>query len=167
MRYPRYAAPEFIFNNALSSHAVQDYLSGLYRLDPLLRLVRSGNREGIFVLSKLKSNKSNRAYFDRLFRMSLIYDEAALLLPAPGGSSIAVCVERAARQFSSRDSDFLRMLYPLIKSLHGVHLDRIFRAPAPESEAGRGGWAKQAVLLIDKDGRPVFRTNPSSALTSG
>ena len=165
MRYPRYAAPEFIFNEALSAQAVRQYLAGLYRLDPLIRLVRSGIREGIFVLSKLKTTQSNRAYFDRLFRMSLIYDEAAILLPSPGGSGIAVCVERAARQFSNADMQLLRILYPLVKSLHSVHLDRIFRASAHELDPRRGGgWAAQALLVMDKDGRPVFRNARWSAL---
>jgi len=139
-------------------------MSGLYRLDPLLRLVRCGIREGVFVLSKLMSNESNRAYFDRLFSMSVISDEAALLLRSPGGSSIAVCVERAARQFSPADVRLLRTLYPLVKSLHGVHLDRIFRTPLHEAESRRRGWATQAIMVIDKEGRPVFRNDQWAVL---
>src|SRR5262249_38898437 len=152
-----------IFNKALSNQAVRIYLSGLYRLDPLLRLVRSGIRGGIFVLSKL-SNESNRAYFDRVFRMSLIYDEAAVLLPSPGGSSIAVFVERAAREFSKADVQLLRGLYPLVKSLHGLHLDRIFRTPLHEADSRRVDWATQAIMVIDKEGRPVLRNSQWAAL---
>jgi len=38
MMYSRYARPEFIFNTSLEADAVDIYLNGLYRLDPLLRL---------------------------------------------------------------------------------------------------------------------------------
>ena len=60
MRYSRYGAPEFIVNSAMPEKAVESYLRGLYRLDPLLRLVQSGTRHGWFILSRLIPTRANR-----------------------------------------------------------------------------------------------------------
>lgn len=153
MRYSHYAAPEFLANSAMSEEAVQSYLNGLYRLDPLLRLVRSGTRSGVFVLNQLKVSQAKGTYFDRIFTMSLIYDEAAVLLSTPGNSSIAICVERSTRQFSRPSVTMLKMLFPLIRSLHLVHLNRIFLQPPPRARER----TLDAIMIFDKHGRPVFR----------
>jgi len=153
VRYSRYGAPAVIVNAAMSETAMQAYAGGLYRLDPLLRLVQSGTREGCFSLRLLAGGKSNATYFDRLFQTAMIYDEAAVLLSAPGGGSIAICVERASRSFSQDDVAMMKVLYPIVRSLHQVHLDRTFSASGHSGQRD----AQQAILILDDHGRVVFR----------
>jgi hypothetical protein len=164
MRYAPYAAPAFIANSAMTEDAVQSYLQGLYRLDPLLRLVRSGTRDAVVVLSQLQRDEQSSAYFDRIFQMSLIYDEAALLLATPGNSSLAVCLERAARRFSTQDRDALRLLHPLIRSLHHVHLDRLFSGALGDGDTGQHPRPKDAVLILDSENQTVYRNGRWLAL---
>ena len=101
--------------------------------------------------------KFSDTYFDRLFQTSMIYDEAAILLSAPGGSSIAICVERAARKFSHHDIEHVKALYPVIESLHHVHLDRIFTLPSRGGRRKSQDRAQQAVMILDNRCRVVFR----------
>lgn len=165
MRYSRFAAPEFVHNTAMSDEAVDSYLNGLYRLDPLLRLVRSGTREGIFVLSRIREAGGNATYFDRIFQMSLIYDEAALLLLVPGGSSIAVCLERSTQKFSDDEIEILTDIHPLLQAVHRVHLERILLLSSRNLWHGqRVRSQEQAVLIRDRHGATVFRNEQWAAL---
>jgi DNA-binding CsgD family transcriptional regulator len=163
VRYSQYGAPEFIVNSAMTDSAVRLYLDGLYRLDPLLRLVQSGTRQGWFILRQIDDPEVSTTYFDRLFQIAMIYDEAAVLLSTPGGSSIAVCVERAAEKFSVRNMDLVRSLYPMLKSLHQVHLDRTFAVPS-HGRFGRVNRPKQAILILDNRNVPVFHNEGWSRL---
>ncbi|MDA0702162.1 MAG: helix-turn-helix transcriptional regulator [Proteobacteria bacterium] len=165
MRYSRFAAPEFVLNTAMSDDAVRIYLKGLYRLDPLLRLVRSGTREGVFVLSRIRESGGHTAYFDKIFQMSLIYDEAAWLLLVPGGSSIAVCLERSSEKFSDDDIETLTAISPLVQALHRVHLERVLSLSTQNLWYGDGVRSQQkAVLIRDRHGAAVFQNEQWSVL---
>ena len=95
VRYARYAVPELVVNNSMTDEAIEFYHSGLYRLDPLLRLAHSGFMSGVVTLSSLRSGDSNNAYFDKIFRSAIIFDELAIMMKAPGRICIALCIDRS------------------------------------------------------------------------
>lgn len=155
MRYARYAKPEFIVNKAMSREAVDFYLSGLYRLDPLLRLARTGRQSGVYALSLLRSDDGNNAYFDDIFRSALIFDELAILFAAPGQVCVAVCLDRANRRFTAEEIERVGTLFPALEGIHDSHIDRLF-APAMGGEGLFGREADYGIMVLDRDNRPVY-----------
>jgi DNA-binding CsgD family transcriptional regulator len=164
VRYGLYGPPELIVNNAMSDEAVELYAEGLYRLDPLLRLVKSGKRDGVFLISDIRDKVDASAYFENILRISVIRDEAAVLLATPGNSSLAICIDRPTGYFSKRHRDFLRTLHPLIRSLHLVHLDRVFSAPPRGPEGNLRGKPQNPVLILDKQNQAVYRNEAWAVL---
>lgn len=139
MRYAHYAMPEFVLNEAMSEEAVAFYLDGLYRLDPLLRISRNGPRRGVYTLSQLKDRESRSAYYDDIFRTALIYDELAILFPAPGRVCIALCLDRDSRRFSAREVRMIEGLYRRSRAC----TTRTSIAPSPRRSAAASAlpWA--------------------------
>ncbi len=158
MRYAQYAMPEFVVNEAMSDKAVAFYLNGIYRLDPLLRLSRSGSRRGVYTLGQLRSKETENAYYDNIFTTALIYDELAILFPAPGRVGVALCLDRDNRRFTSREVRLIEALYPALESLHKTHLDRTFSAALSGGMRNPLGDSKQAILILDRHNQPVFRS---------
>lgn len=158
MRYSQYAMPEFVVNRAMSDDAVAFYLHGLYRLDPLLRLWRSRRKATVVTLSGLKDDKVENRYFDDLFRTALIYDELAILLPAPSRICIAICCDRASRRFNAREIEAIETMYPTLEGLHAAHLERMFGAVLDGALRSPFDSGQKAMLIVDRNGRPVFRS---------
>jgi DNA-binding CsgD family transcriptional regulator len=148
----------------MSDEAIGFYLDGLYRLDPLLRISRSGPRRGVYTLSQLRDREGENAYYDDIFRTALIYDELAILFPAPGRVCIALCLDRDSRKFTSREIRSIETLYPALESLHNAHLDRTFAAALSGGIRGPLGDSQQAVLIVDRHNQPVFRSERWKAL---
>jgi len=157
MRYKRYAVPEFVENNSVTDELKRIYLDGLYRFDPLLRLVDSGIRDDTFILSKLRKPKSTDVYLDQIYQSSLIRDEAGILLSVPGGGCMAICIDHGFRNFRDTEIKIIENVFPLVKSIHTVHLDRTFLSLSYGSGRGSNSRAKQAIIIFDRHHQPIFR----------
>ena len=166
MRYALYAAPEFVVNRAMTPAAIKSYLEGLYRLDPLLRLWRERRDGTVVSLSQLRREEPEDRYFDDIFRTALIYDELAVMLPAPGRICVALCCDRAKGCFGERDLKAAQTLFPLLDGLHWTHLDRVFS----EALQGTGGTLfqdiHQAFSILDRDRNPVLKSDSWQRLES-
>jgi len=158
MRYSQYARPEFVVNEAMSEQAVAFYLDGIYRLDPLLRISRSGSRAGVYTLSRLREREARNADYDEFFRSALIHDELAILFPAPGRVCIALCLDRDSHRFTAREVRAIEALYPMLGALHELHLERAFAGALTSGLHRSPGAGRQATLILDRDDRPVFRS---------
>jgi len=156
VRYARYAAPEIVMNNAMSEDAIGFYHDRLYRLDPLLRLARDGPQTCVVTLSRLRSEDADNAYFDEIFRSALIYDEISMLLPAPGGVCVALCLDRSRRRFTDREINLIEAVYPALDGLHHAHIDRVLSSGFDRTPDIYGQHGKQAVLILDRDNREVY-----------
>lgn len=164
MRYGHYAMPEFVVNEAMSEEAIAFYLKGIYRLDPLLRISRNGSRRGVYTLGQLKGREGDSAYYDDIFRTALIYDELAILFPAPGRVCVALCLDRDSRRFAAHEVRTIERLYPTLEGLHNAHLDRTFAAALNGAIRAPLGQSQQAILILDRHDHPVFRSEGWQAL---
>jgi DNA-binding CsgD family transcriptional regulator len=170
MRYAAFDRPAFVVNGFMTEEAVELYLAGLYRLDPLQALSRT-NRTPTVVNLRASAAGSAREeqYLAELFRIAFIVDELAFLLPAHGGVSIAVCCEKCLEPFTEADREHAAALLPLVAALHRQHIDAVFvaawrRIGQGETAAGLSG----AIMVLDRAGRPVFandawRAHPGAA----
>lgn len=160
VRYPRYALPEFIVNRSMSDAAVELYFERLYRLDPLVRIARSGPETGVISLQRLRMADTDNAYFDDLFRSAWIFDELSMLFTAPGRVNIALCYDRADRAFTDEEIGIVESIFPLFEGLHEAHLDSSFRMLSEPSIWQREPHSGQRrVQILDKSLRRVYATS--------
>lgn len=158
VRYSRYGVPEFIVNRAMSEEALELYFQQLYRLDPLLRVARSGPATGVFCLRQLRASDHSNAYFDDLFRSAWIFDELTLMFAAPGRVSIALCFDRANRAFSDEEINRMETIFPLFEGLHESHLNSTFRSLDEPAIWHHGSVAQRCFQILDKNYHRVFAT---------
>lgn len=153
MRYAQFAKPQFLVNHSLTAEAEALYLQKLYRIDPLLRLVRSEVKERVLTTVEMHREENGAIYFEDLYRSAQIYDELVVLLPAAGGVWVALCLDLNDRNFTPDEVAFVRLLYPLLDSLHQRHI-------ASGLSAHRGGYlndSQLAVMVLDAQGEACFR----------
>lgn len=153
MRYAQFAKPQFLVNQSLTVEAEALYLQKLYRIDPLLRLVRSEVRERVLTTVEMHREENGAIYFEDLYRSAQIYDELVVLLPAAGGVWVALCLDLNDRNFRPDEVAFVRLVYPLLDSLHQRHI-------ASGLSGHRGGYlndSQLAVMVLDAQGEACFR----------
>lgn len=152
VKYSRFASPELLVNQSLDAAAVDDYLSNLYRLDPLLRLVESGSVPAVTSYEEMRPEDPANAFFDEIFKSGMILDELAILLPTPGHAYIALCFDRETRCFDRAELDGMRRLYPILLEAHAAHIRFAI-------QAGFGslfGDSQVGVALVAPDGALLY-----------
>ena len=142
MRYSRRRAPEYLIHEGLQPEHMAMYLRGLYRVDPIYRFCRRANARGVKDLAAMcVPAERSSDYFNVFLRLTGMADDLAILLPAGAGCSIGLVYER---RFAFRPGEVaaIRALFPVIESLHDLHLRfgpaRAHRRPRAEPQA-RGG----------------------------
>lgn len=153
MRYAQFAKPQFLVNHSLTAQAEALYMQKLYRIDPLLRLVRTQVRERVLTTIDMHREENGAIYLEDLFRSAQIYDELVVLLPAAGGVWVALCLDLNDREFRQDEVSFVRLVYPLIDSLHQRHISSCL-------SGHRGGYlndSQLAVMVLDTQGEACFR----------
>jgi DNA-binding CsgD family transcriptional regulator len=153
MRYAQFARPQFLVNHSLSADAVALYMQKLYRIDPLLRLVRAQVGERVLTVVDMRGEENGTIYFEDLYHSAQIYDELVVLLPAAGGIWVALCLDVNDRRFHEDEVAFVRLIYPLIESLHQRHISSCL-------SGHRGGYlndSQLAVMVLDSQGEACFR----------
>jgi DNA-binding CsgD family transcriptional regulator len=157
MRYARFSMPDFLVNEIMSREALDLYFAGYYRLDPFYNYWRQYGRCGVVPVKTILSyNKNEYEYFNVIYRQAHIHDEIAVFLPAPGGVSIAIFVERTADDFDESDIELIKLVYPTIDGLHKTHLDWLFVNSNPDIAGILSREIPRAVMILDRDGRRVF-----------
>ncbi|KPQ06102.1 MAG: Response regulator containing a CheY-like receiver domain and an HTH DNA-binding domain [Rhodobacteraceae bacterium HLUCCA12] len=167
MRYSAFDTPVFLYNNAMSDDAVEFYLRGLFRIDPLRKLSRENRQPQVVNLRSMTSQpRVEPDYLEQIFKIAFIYDELAFLLPTVGGLTIAICCERVRGMFTDEDKDHANSLLPLIVSLHQRHLQSFFSNRRTTPQADKDDFTG-AILILDAKGEPVFSSDAwrDSALT--
>jgi DNA-binding CsgD family transcriptional regulator len=144
MRYSRRGSPEYLIHEGLQPEHMAMYLRGLYRVDPIYRFCRRASARGVKDLAAMcvPADRTGE-YFNVFLRLTGMADDLAILLPAGAGRSIGLVYERRFA-FRPREIAAIRALFPVIESLHDLHLRfdpaRTRRRPRAQAQA-RGGAA--------------------------
>jgi DNA-binding CsgD family transcriptional regulator len=122
MRYSRRHAPEYVIHDGLQPEHVELYLRGLYRLDPIYKLCRERRVRGIKDLASVSTPDDRSGdYFNVFLQLTGMADDLVMLLPVDAETSIGVLYERKTA-FRVQEMADLQSLFPLIDSLHQLHL---------------------------------------------
>jgi DNA-binding CsgD family transcriptional regulator len=157
MRYARFSAPDFLVNEIMPPEAVDLYFAGYYRLDPFYNYWRQHGRCGVVPVKTILCHNSNESkYFNVIYREARIRDEIAIFLPAPGGASVTIFVERTATNFDDSDIEHINLIYPTVAGLHKIHLDWLFLNSDHDIAGTLSREIPRSVLIMDRDGRRVF-----------
>jgi DNA-binding CsgD family transcriptional regulator len=122
MRYSRRGSPEYLIHEGLQPEHMAMYLRGLYRVDPIYRFCRRAKARGVKALAAMCAPAERSSeYFNVFLRLTGMADDLAILLPAGAGCSIGLVYER---RFAFRPGEVaaIRALFPVIESLHALHL---------------------------------------------
>lgn len=153
VRYAQFAKPQFLANYSLTAEAEVTYMRELYRIDPLLHLVRTQVPDRVMTALQMRREGNDNLYFENLYHSARIYDEIVVLLPAVGGVWVALCLDLDDRPFEPGEVEFIRHLYPLLENLHRLHI-------VSSLSGHRGGYlndSQLAVMVVDDEGKPCFR----------
>jgi len=156
IKYSRFSAPEFIVNTSLSGEAVEQYMSHLYRIDPLLRLVTEDRVPSVVTFSLMQSEDDSNVYYDEIFKSGQILDELTLMLPVIGGGYLGFCFDREYTLFNEDEIAFFTALYPIIVAAHAAHM----RTEFLEGLGALFGNGKVGVLTLGSDNRIIYQ-NPA------
>jgi DNA-binding CsgD family transcriptional regulator/PAS domain-containing protein len=161
IKYSRFSAPEFIVNTALSKEAVDQYMSHLYRIDPLLRLVTEDRVPSVVTFSLMQNEDDCNVYYDEIFKSGQILDELTLMLPVIGGGYLGFCFDRENRVFNEDEMALFTTLYPIIVAAHAAHM----RTEFLEGLGALFGNGKVGVLTLGTDNRMIYQNPAWHALT--
>lgn len=161
IRYHAYDRPSFLLNNFMSPEAISLYLAGLYTIDPLQERVRS---KRVPEIVHLRSSQHNLALDDRylheLFKIAFIFDELAVLLPALGGVTIAICCDRRHNRFTDQEVLSAAALVPLIASIHRRHLSQsLVNAVRRPIDPNQDRETEGPLLILGGDGSRVYASS--------
>jgi len=123
MRYRRFSKPEFLYNRSLSIENQECYLNGLYRLDPLLRVVTNGKPPPVLTFQNICHQYEGDDAYHELFRSCLVRDELVVMLPDMGGAYLALCFDRQRHDFTEEEIRQIQRLLPIISPLHRHHIE--------------------------------------------
>jgi len=154
IRYARYAKPKFLVNRSMPEEAVAGYLDTHYRIDPLLRMVRRGTAEAVVTFEQLRRNAQDTVFYDEMFHTALIRDELVFLLPAIGGVSVALCLDRGKRSFSTSDIARARHIHATLERLNRLHVNQSLWARTGHTL----DQPDVAMIILDTGGNILFRT---------
>jgi len=160
IRYPRYAPPEFIVNNAMSEEAVEYYHAGLYQVDPLVHITRSLEKDSIIVLSRLESSDTYDTYIEKIFDSAEILDEIAVALSIPGKACVVLTLDRPSKLFCDEEIALINAMLPFVSELHSNHINRFFSRAAYGTDDVFGSEARDAFMVVDKNKAEVVASEP-------
>lgn len=157
MRYAQYVKPQFLVNEALSPSAMHHYETSLYRIDPLLRMARSGDVTRVLTFDQLKRETADQLFFIENYSTAQINDEVVVMLPAVGGVWTAICIDKSLDVydtcFEPSEVEQVKKLYPVLDSVHNQHIERcIF-----DWRAAYLNDSEIAMMITDSSGNTVFR----------
>ncbi|SDG09344.1 helix-turn-helix transcriptional regulator [Pseudomonas abietaniphila] len=161
IKYSRFSVPEFIVNTALSHEAVEQYMSHLYRIDPLLRLVTEDRVPSVVTFSLMQNEDDCNVYYDEIFKSGQILDELTLMLPVIGGGYLGFCFDRENRVFNEDEIALFTTLYPIIVAAQAAHM----RTEFLEGLGALFGNGKVGVLTLGSDNRMIYQNPAWHALT--
>jgi DNA-binding CsgD family transcriptional regulator len=163
MKYSRYAMPEFVLNTSLDAEAVGVYLAGLYRLDPLLRLVTNDSVRPVVTFREIRLIDHENSFYDKIFQSGQIYDELAITLPTMGGAYVALCFDRESSEFGGHESNWANLLFPVLRQAHDVHVKTALLSGLNSLFGG----GRVGILTVAEDGKIVYRNDSWSRVANG
>ncbi|WP_294735144.1 LuxR C-terminal-related transcriptional regulator [uncultured Pseudomonas sp.] len=125
-------------------HLFQDYLNGLYLLDPFYIASREHSRTGLFRLAEVAPEHFELTeYYQRYFRLNVVADEIQFNCQQPDGRTL--CLSLGSRQrFEPQQIALLSLIQPWVLSLLRQRLPHeLNQVSAPQAPIQNDDWGAQ------------------------
>jgi DNA-binding CsgD family transcriptional regulator len=153
MRYSRHSAPDYVVHEDLVPEHIELYRGGLYRVDPVYRLCRSGEPRGVFTLDDVTTPAERFGdYFNVFLALTGMADDLVVLFPGPAGTSIGLAYERKT-VFRGPEVKRLRQIFPLLEGLQAAH-ERLMLAKFASLERS----PDKPIRIVDHRGQGIFES---------
>lgn len=157
-RYTKHAPPDLISlaPDDFDRDAIQRYCDGLYVQDPFYRFWYDKGAPGVVTLQQVAPEDMWQSPYATDFLHDVrIRDEICVFLPPLQGASVALLVDRAHRDFSPHERERVERLFPLLSSLHALHV-RMLLAAVPKRRPSTD-VNSPPVRLVDGHGYEMYR----------
>ena len=131
-------------------HLFQDYLNGLYLLDPFYIASREHSRTGLFRLAEVAPEHFELTeYYQRYFRLNVVADEIQFNCHLPDGRTL--CLSLGSKQrFDPQQIALLSLIQPWVLSLLRQRLPyEVDQVRAPEPPIGDDWGAQLTARELD------------------
>ena len=156
-RYSRVAPPDLISPIDFDEAAKRRYFAGLYLFDPFYRLWQDQGAPGVVTLQKVASEELWASPYATDFLHEVrISDEVCVFLPPVGGASVALIMDRANGHFSQAEQERVTALYPVLATLHELHVRTLFTLGLHKEFAPQAG--RRPLRLVDHHGVELYAT---------
>ncbi|KQV40439.1 hypothetical protein ASD36_16830 [Rhizobium sp. Root1334] len=135
------------------------YDGGFYKMDPWFRYWTSYRAPGVVTAENLPSHQAKDDFYSALKPFLGDMDVIAMFLPAYGGNSITMFLEREER-FNHEESVRLQEIYPIIRSLHEVHIKSLMTQAWLGAPAAKDSLLQlpAAVQILDMHHRTLYES---------
>jgi len=125
-------------------HLFQDYLNGLYLLDPFYIASREHSRTGLFRLAEVAPEHFELTeYYQRYFRLNVVADEIQFNCQQPDGRTLCLSLGSTQR-FDPQQIALLSLIQPWVLGLLRQRLPHeLNQVSAPEQPIHNDGWGAQ------------------------
>jgi DNA-binding CsgD family transcriptional regulator len=130
--------------NGTPDHLFQDYLNGLYLLDPFYIASREHSRTGLFRLADVAPEHFELTeYYQRYFRLNVVADEIQFNCQLPDGRTL--CVSLGSKQpYDPQQIALLSLIQPWVSSLLRQRLPyELNQVTAPQPSVQNDEWGAQ------------------------
>jgi len=133
--------------NYAEDNLFDDYMRGLYLLDPFYAFSLGGIAPGIYRLDEVAPDSfRDTEYYHRYFSRNVVKDELQFLLPIAGVGTLSLALG-SGRRYSDPEIGaccvYAPWLLPLMR--HGARIERELAQPAAEKEVERQSRLEEAL----------------------
>jgi DNA-binding CsgD family transcriptional regulator len=126
MRYSSFGVPDLISPREICAKVEGPYNSGFYASDPFYQYWRTVAQPAVKSLHQLAPVELWKSrYAMEFLHAARISDEIAVFLPALGGASPTLILDRAIGRFTTAELARIEHVFPLLAGLHNAHLKAI------------------------------------------
>ena len=155
IRYSPNLAPEVLHTTGVSSHVIDWYCETYSAFDPFARTWRGSPRPGVMTLGQALTPSPESDIYVMVFQIKAGFaDELALMLPIPGGSCLALFLQRSRTRFSAEEAAVAQLVFPTMDGLHDAHVSRLLLEL--KSLADHPGFHPELPsMIVDRSGREL------------
>jgi DNA-binding CsgD family transcriptional regulator len=161
VRYSSFGTPDIVIPREVRDEVAGPYNAGLYAFDPFHHYWRTVGQPAVTSLHNLATSElwTSRYALD-FMRAARISDEVAVFLPAIGGASPTLILDREHGRFSADELAIIERVFPLLAGLHHAHLKAIV-SPGMIVHA-----EEKPLRLIDRSGQELAANRAWHALAA-
>lgn len=158
VRYGKANTTDVLHTTGHPDFIVEQYKTIFHEVDPFGNYWRKTSRKGFVRSSEVINETAETQLYTNVFlKRAKIVDEVGIVLPALGGSCIALFLESKAIGFSNAVGARVDEVFPAIEGLHHAHLARTYGKLISIANDSRNVSALP-IAIFDRHGNAIYQS---------